>query len=307
MCGNVGVWGYRSYRQHLEDRFPGRRIRKLCLQAGFTCPNLDGTVARGGCAYCDNAAFAPGLEGPPDLAGQWDRGRAFLRRRHRRVDGFIAYFQAFTNTHAPLNRLRRLYDGVADRLPPCVGLSLGTRPDALPPATVEFLTDLARQTFLTVEIGLQSDRDDLLKAMNRGHDVASFHDAMRRTDGRGFERCVHVILGLPGEGPDAPERLGDLLAGLAVESVKIHNLHAVRGTGWGRAFAAGHLAVPDRKAHVDAVHRLMARLRPDQAVQRLVADAPDRLLLSDSWCQDKRGVLESVWRLASGVPKGPCR
>ena len=289
-----GVWGYRSYRQHLAARFPGRRIRKLCLQAGFTCPNLDGTVARGGCAYCDNSAFAPGLDGPPDLARQWDRGRAFLQRRHRRVDGFIAYFQAFTNTHAPLNRLRRLYEGVTERLPQCVGLSLGTRPDALPPATVDFLAELARQTFLTVEIDLQSDRDEVLRAMNRGHDVACFHDAIRRTDGLGFERCVHVILGLPGEGADAPERLGDLLAGLAVESVKIHNLHAVRGTAWGRAFAADLLPVPDRATHVTAALRLMARLRPDQAVQRLVADAPDRLLLSDPWCQDKPGVLEAV-------------
>ena len=291
-----GPWGYRSYRQHLAERFPGRHIRKVCLQAGFTCPNLDGTVARGGCAYCDNAAFAPGLGGTPDLLAQWERGRAALVRRHRRVDGFIAYFQAFTNTHAPAERLRRLYDGVAERLPGCVGVSIGTRPDALPPATVAVLRDLARQTFLTVEIGLQSDRDDLLRAMNRGHDLACFRDAIARTDHQGFERCVHVILGLPGEGADAPERLGDLLAGLAVESVKIHNLHAIRGTAWGRAFAADLLPVPGLDAHVDAAVRLIRRLRPDQAVQRLVADAPDRLLLSDPWCQDKPGVLRAVAR-----------
>ncbi len=284
-------WGFRTYRQHLEARFPGQRLRKLCLQAGLSCPNLDGTVARGGCAFCDNTAFAPGVQAGGDLRQQWDRGRLALRRRHRLVDGFIGYFQSFTNTHATVTRLQQLYGEIAAQLPECCGLSIGTRPDALPEAVVAFLEQLAQRTFLTVEIGLQSDRDSVLQALNRGHDVACFLDAMKRTNERGFERCVHVILGLPGEGPDAPERLGDLLAGLAIESVKIHNLHAVRGTAWGRAFTSGALVMPTRTQHVEAVARLLRRLRSDQAVQRVVADAPDKLLLSGRWCQDKQDFL----------------
>ena len=306
----IGSWGYRSYREHLAERFPGERIRKLCLHAGFTCPNLDGTRGAGGCAYCDNAAFSPpaGPGAVPGLAGQWDRGRAALRRRHGAVDGFIAYFQAFSNTYAPVDQLRRLYQGVAARLPECVGVSLGTRPDCLAPPVVDLLAEVARETFLTVEIGLQSDRDDVLQRMNRGHNVATFRDAIARTDGRGFERCVHVMLGLPGEGVDAPERLGDLLAGLAVESVKIHNLHIVRGTAWHRAWAAGAVAAPGQGHHLDAVQRLLARLRPDQAVQRLVADAPDRLLVSDHWCQDKRAVLADLaQRLTARAVNGPTK
>jgi radical SAM protein (TIGR01212 family) len=298
-----GAWGYRSYREHLADRFPGRRIRKLCLQAGFTCPNLDGTVARGGCAWCDNHGFAPGL-GQPDLLAQWDRGRAALRRRHRRVDGFIAYLQAFTNTHAPVDRLSALWSRFPGEFPECVGLSIGTRPDCLPGAVLDLLEATARRLFTTVEIGLQSDRDAVLAAMNRGHDAACFADAVRRAAGRGFELCAHVILGLPGEGEDAPERLGDLLAGLPIDSVKVHNLHVMRGTALARRKAAGLLHEPTRAAYRDLAARLIVRLRPDQAVQRLIADAPDRILLSDPWCHDKQGFLNDLAPLvrSSGRP-----
>lgn len=299
----VGRWGYRSYREHLAARFPGRHVRKCCLQAGFTCPNLDGTVARGGCAYCDNQAFAPGLRATapsarllpwPELQDQWDRGRRALRRRHRRVDGFIAYFQAYSNTHAGTDALRALYDPLPARLDECLGVSIGTRPDCLHDTVLAILEDLARRTFLTVELGLQSDRDAVLRHMNRGHDVACFHDAIRRAAGRGFELCAHVILGLPGEGADAPERLGNRLAALPVTSVKIHNLHIVRGTAWARAFTAGALQPIGRDAYLDAAARLMRRLRRDQAVQRVIADAPSHLLLGDPWCLDKQSALHGL-------------
>lgn len=286
-----GAWGYRSYRQHLADRFPGLRIRKLCLQAGFTCPNLDGTVARGGCAWCDNAGFSPGL-GVPSLEEQWGRGRTALRRRHRRVDGFIAYLQSFSNTHAPAEALAPLYARFPAGFPECVGLSIGTRPDCMPDAVIELLAETARRTFLTVELGLQSDRDAVLRRMNRGHDVACFLDAVRRCAGRGFELCVHVILGLPGEGDDAPERLGSLLAALPVQSVKIHNLHVMRDTALERM----HLPELPRPVYIAAAARLIARLRPDQAVQRVVADAPDAILASAPWCHDKQGVLAELGR-----------
>lgn len=298
-----GPWGYRSYREHLAERFPGRSIRKCCLQAGFSCPNLDGTVARGGCTYCDNRAFAPGLRTAttttrllpwPDLLHQWDRGRRALRRRHRRVDGFIAYFQAYSNTYADAEALHALYDTLPAQLDECLGVSIGTRPDCLDDKVLTILEDLARRTFLTVELGLQSDRDAVLRRMNRGHDVACFHDAIRRAAGRGFELCAHVILGLPGEGADAPERLGDLLAALPVTSVKIHNLHIVRGTAWARAFAAGTLQPIGRAAYVDAAVRVIRRLRRDQAVQRVIADAPRPLLLGDAWCLDKQAALHDL-------------
>jgi radical SAM protein (TIGR01212 family) len=292
----TGAWGYRSYREHLADRFPGRRIRKLCLQAGFTCPNLDGTVARGGCAWCDNAGFSPGL-GLPTLERQWERGRDALRRRHRRVDGFIAYLQSFSNTHAPVEALAPLFARFPAEFPECVGLSIGTRPDCLPDPVVDLLADTAQRTFLTVEMGLQSDRDAVLRRMNRGHGVGQYLDAVGRCSGRGFELCTHVILGLPGEGADAPERLGALLASQPVQSVKIHNLHVMRGT------ALERMGLPEmpRDAYLDAAARLIARLRPDQAVQRVVADAPDTLLVSSPWCHDKQGALKSLAARLAGA------
>jgi radical SAM protein (TIGR01212 family) len=289
----LGAWGYRSYREHLRDRFPGRRIRKLCLQAGFTCPNRDGTRGHSGCTFCDNAAFAPGL-GFPSLQVQWDKGRTALRERHGAVDGFIAYFQSFSNTYAPVADLQRVYDRASEQLPECVGIAIGTRPDCVPDPVLDYLQQLGRRTFLTLELGLQSDRDAVLRRIHRGHDVRCFLDAVARAAGRGFELCAHVILGLPGEGEDAPERLGALLASIAVESVKIHNLHVVRGTLLAEAHGLGNLPLPTRAAYLDAVDRLLRRLRPDQAVQRLIADAPDRLLLGPGWCHDKQGLLAEL-------------
>jgi radical SAM protein (TIGR01212 family) len=290
----TGTWGYRSYREHLADRFGAARIRKLCLHAGFTCPNRDGTAGKGGCTYCDNAGFAPALDRAADLRRQWDRGRAFLRHRHRRVDGFIAYFQSFSNTYAPVAQLRALYDRVPADYPECVGLSLGTRPDCLPDEVLGYLTELAQRTFLTVELGLQSDRDSVLARLNRGHDLACFEDAVARAAGRGFELCAHVILGLPSEGDDAPERLGRRLAALPVQSVKVHNLHVMRGTALAHQHSKGLVPLPQRDWYRDAAQRFIACLRPDQAVQRLIADAPDRLLVGPDWCHDKQGLLAEL-------------
>lgn len=290
----TGTWGYRSYREHLAERFPGQRIRKLCLHAGFTCPNIDGTVAHGGCTYCDNAGFVPSFDHTSDLRRQWDAGRTFLRKRHRRVDGFLAYFQSFSNTYAPVEDLRRIYDRVPEDYPECVGLSIGTRPDCVPDAVLDYLDQLGRRVFTTLEMGLQSDRDAILRRTNRGHDVACFHDAIRRAAQRSFEICAHLIIGFKDEGEDAPERLGDLMASLPVQSVKIHNLHVMRGTALARQHALDLLPVPERGWYLDAVRRFISRLRPDQAVQRLIADAPDRLLVAPAWCHDKQGFLSQL-------------
>ncbi|MBN8525684.1 MAG: TIGR01212 family radical SAM protein [Planctomycetes bacterium] len=274
------------------------RVRKLCLQAGFTCPNLDGTVAKGGCAWCDNRGFSPGLQ-LPSLERQWERGRDALRRRHRRVDGFIAYLQSFSNTYAPVEHLRTLYARFPADFPECVGLSIGSRPDCVPDEVLDLLAETAQRTFTTLELGLQSDRDAVLRRMNRGHTVAQFLDAVRRAAARRLELCAHVILGLPGEGDDAPERLGTLLAGLPVASVKIHNLHVMRGTPLERM----HLPELPRPEYVDRAARLIARLRHDQALQRVVADAPDAILASGGWCHDKQGVLGDLRRrLGSARP-----
>lgn len=292
-----GTWGYPSLRQHLAARFPGQRIRKLCLHAGFSCPNLDGTIARGGCSYCNNEGFAPGLIDADDLRRQWDRGRRALRRRHRRVDGFIAYFQSFSGTHADPQRLRQLYDPLPDCFPECLGASISTRPDCVPDGVLDHLAELAaRLPLLHLELGLQSDRDAVLRALNRGHDLACFLDAVDRAAARGLELCAHLMLGLPGEGADAPERLGALMAALPVASVKVHNFHVMADTPLERAWRRGRVRGIDRGPYLAACGRLIRRLRPDQYVQRVIADAPERILRSGAWCHDKQGFLVDLRR-----------
>lgn len=287
-----GVWGYRSYRQHLMDKFPGKVIRKLCLNAGFSCPNLDGTVSKGGCTYCSHKGFAPRLVGGIALMEQWDAGRLALRNRYgKKVDGFIAYFQSYSNTHAELPQLKSLYDGLWEVLPECYGVSISTRPDCLDAAKVDWLDEMGQKTFLTLEMGLQSDRDACLEMTNRGHSVADFFRAIDMARGRSFEICVHFILGLPGEGADAPERMGRLAAELPVQSVKIHNLHIMKGTAMADDYEKGKLKVMDELDYRAGVFRFLNCLRPDQCAQRVLADAPEAWLLSGDWCQDKQGFL----------------
>jgi len=168
----------------------------------------------------------------------------------------------------------------------------------VPDAILDLIAATAQRTFTTLELGLQSDRDTVLERMNRGHTVAQFIDAVQRAATRRIELCAHVILGLPGEGLDAPERLGDLLAGLPVTSVKVHNLHVMRST----ALDDLGCATPGRAAYLDACARLIGRLRPDQALQRVVADAPDAILASDGWCHDKQGALRELHGMLNPVP-----
>lgn len=300
-----GPWGLRGYRQYLATRFGDRHIRKLCLHAGFSCPNIDGSRGQGGCVFCNNAGFVPKGRELPDLHQQWNRGRAALRRRHRHVDGFIAYFQAFSNTHGPLDRLRRLLEPLPQDLPECVGVSISTRPDCLDDAVLDIIAALAKRCFVTLELGLQSDRDRVLRLVRRGHAVACFDDAVQRAAARGIELCAHVMLGLPGEGDDAPERLGRHLAALPVRSIKIHNLHIMRHTALERPFLRGALADLGRHRYAAMVARLIRHLRPDQYLQRVIADAPDDILLSAPWCHDKQGFLTDLRNLLQTTPQTP--
>ncbi|MDA3962630.1 MAG: TIGR01212 family radical SAM protein [Planctomycetota bacterium] len=290
-----GPWAYPSYREFLAQRFPGQHIRKLCLHAGFTCPNIDGSVSRGGCSYCNNEGFAPQLVSAGNLQRQWDRGRDALRRRHRRVHGFIAYFQSFSGTYASVEQLRQIYDQVPGAFDECVGMSIGTRPDCVPDPVLAYCAELSqRLPHFTLEMGLQSDRDEVLRAINRGHDVDCFLDAVARAAAHKISLCAHVILGLPHEGDDAPERLGRLLAGLPVQFIKIHNFHVMAGTPLERAFERGVVSAPERARYVTMAARLIAELRPDQYLQRVLADAPAHILRSGAWCHDKQGVLSDL-------------
>ncbi|MES1213036.1 MAG: TIGR01212 family radical SAM protein, partial [Singulisphaera sp.] len=191
---------YFSLNHYLRNRF-GTRVQKVSLNAGFTCPNVDGTVAVGGCVFCDNRSFSPSRRVPRGIIrAQLDEGIRRLKWRYE-VDRFLAYFQPATNTYASVARLQQVYEEALDH-PQVVGLAIGTRPDCLPEEALVLLSRLAQQNYVSVELGLQTMHDRSLAWMNRGHDHAVTVGAVRECQGRGFELCAHVMLGLPGESRD---------------------------------------------------------------------------------------------------------
>lgn len=283
---------YLDLNTHLRSRF-GTRVQKISLDAGLTCPNRDGRVGAGGCLYCNprgsgTGAAARGLS----LTAQLQQGLARLKERYRAVK-FIAYFQSFSNTYAPVAQLRRLYDE-ALAFPEVVGLSLGTRPDCLEDEVLELLAEYSRKRLLWLELGLQSAHDQTLKALNRGHDVACFTQAVARAASRGLEVVAHVILGLPGEGPDEMAATAAYLARLPLQGVKIHLLYVVKGSNLAGLFQAGAYTCLTEGQYVRLVVDFVELLPPQFVIHRLTGDPHRQELLAPGWCLDKARVLGRI-------------
>ncbi len=294
---------FRSYAQHLRA-LGLKGVRKITVSGGFTCPNLDGSKARGGCTYCDNESFSPvHAENGDDVFGQVKRGAEFMRSRFG-AERFIAYFQPYSNTYAPLERLRALYDAALAH-PEVVGLAVGTRPDCLEPEVIEYLDELGSERYVSLEIGIQSVSDATLRRINRGHTFAEFSEAMDRCHGRRFEICVHVILGLPGEGPEEWVATARALSRWRYHTVKIHPLHVVRGTALARQHATGKYRWLEREQYVQGLCDFLEWVPAETAVQRFTGDAPDRLLVGPSWCKDKTGLLRDM--KAEFLRRGTCQ
>jgi radical SAM protein (TIGR01212 family) len=283
---------YHAFSRFLRDRFGGP-VRRVTVDAGFTCPNVDGTVTTGGCVYCDNRSFSPNRRLPrTTIRAQVQRGVELLSRRFG-ADRFIAYFQAATNTHAPIERLRNLYEEALDH-PQVVGLAVGTRPDSVPDPVLDLLQEYARGRYVCLELGLQSIHDRSLDWMNRGHHYDAFLDAVRRCEGRGLDVCAHVILNLPGESHADMMATADALAALPVQGVKIHNLHVVRGTPMEAMYHAGDVPLLTRDEYVRTVCDFLERLPPEMVIHRLSGDAPPDYLVAPAWCLDKPGLLRAI-------------
>jgi radical SAM protein (TIGR01212 family) len=283
---------YHSYNFMLRRRF-GHRVHKVSVDAGFTCPNVDGTVAVGGCVFCDNRSFSPSRRLPRQgILGQIEEGIRRIQKRFT-VDHFIAYFQPATNTYAPVERLRSLFEAALSH-PKIVGLAIGTRPDCVPDDILDFLSDLAGKTYLSVEYGMQSMHDRSLDWMNRGHHHAAMIDAVKRSRGRGFEICAHLILGIPGESH------GDMLASarevarLEIDAVKIHNLYAVKNTPLAEQVACGEVTLLNRDDYIRTLVDVLEILPPSCVVERISGEAPPDYFIGPSWCLDKPGVLKAL-------------
>jgi len=283
---------YYDLKSYWRNRF-GSKVYKLPIDAGFTCPNRDGRVAAGGCAYCDGRGSQLRQTGPlPSITAQIAKGKAYYTV-HRQAGKFIAYFQTFTNTYGTLEHLRRLYDEALAQ-PDILGLSIGTRPDCVPDDVLALLEEYARQRHIWLELGLQSIHDRTLALLNRGHDSRVFLDAVTRAAGRGIHLCVHIIVGLPGETPADIMTTARTLAALPLQGIKVHSLLALRGTALGDAYERGEISLFSKGEYVNAVCDLLEILPPEMVIQRLTADGYKDIFLGPAWAVNKMDVLNSI-------------
>jgi radical SAM protein (TIGR01212 family) len=283
---------YFSYRSFLRQRF-GCRVQKISVDAGFTCPNVDGRVALGGCTYCDNRSFSPSRRLPRRPIGQQVEEAIQRMRSRYDCEHFIAYFQPATNTYAPVERLRTVYEQALAH-PQIVGLAIGTRPDCVPDEVLDLLAEFASRTYVSVEFGIQTIHNRSLDWMHRGHHHEASLEALQRSRGRGFEIGAHLILGLPGE------TLADMLstacevARLRLDSLKVHNLYAVKNTRLAQQVERGEVVLMERAEYVRTLVDFLELLSPTTVVERLGGDAPPNYLIAPAWCLDKPGLRAAV-------------
>lgn len=283
---------YHKYSHYLRERF-GSTVGRVTVDGGFTCPNVDGSVAVGGCVYCDNRSFSPARRGPRiPVASQIRRGLEILGQ-YKPATSYLAYFQAGTNTYDDIDRLERLYDEALAQ-PGVVGLVIGTRPDCADDDVLDLLERYAQRVYVSVEYGLQSIHERSLQWMNRGHDAACFFDAVQRTKHRGISIGSHLILGLPGESRDDMRATADALARSGVDSVKIHNLYVVKGTPLEEQYRQGLVSVLERDEYCDLLIDIIERLPGELVVERVTGDAPADFLVAPSWVSRKAEFLHRL-------------
>jgi radical SAM protein (TIGR01212 family) len=270
-----------SYGSYLRRRF-GCRVSKVNVDGGFTCPNRDGARGTGGCIYCNNVSFSPpGTQPQFSIEEQMAAGMSYHRKRLG-SEKFIIYFQKFTNTYAPPARLRDLYCRALAH-PDVLGISVGTRPDALTEDALQILEELARTRYVCVELGLQSMDDAILRRINRGHTLAEFLRAVERIANRGIEICTHLIYGFPGESREGFLKTADLISTLPVNSLKLHQLHAVQGTKLAEMYHDGTFTPLSHAEYVAAACDFLERIPPQIAIQRLYGSAPRAIRVAPNW------------------------
>jgi radical SAM protein (TIGR01212 family) len=288
----TNVRRYHTLASHLRGRF-GTAVRSVSVDAGFTCPNVDGTVTTGGCVYCDNRSFSPTRRLPrTTIRAQLDRGIGILTRRFG-AEKFLAYFQAGTNTHGPLDKLRRVYAEALDH-PQVIGLAIGTRPDSVPEPVLDLLDEFRRRVPMFLELGLQTIHDRSLDWMNRGHRFDAFLDAVDRCSRRDLELCAHVILGLPGESREDMLDTARVLARLPVHGVKIHNLYVVRDTPMAGMYERGEVRMMERDEYVGVVCDFLEILPPEMVIYRVSGESPPEYFIAPQWALDKPALLRAI-------------
>ena len=274
---------YNDLSAYLSAHFP-YKVQKISLNAGFTCPNRDGTVGYGGCTYCNNQTFNPAYcKTEKTVTEQLEEGKQFFARKYPEMK-FLAYFQAYTNTYAELEELKRKYEE-ALQVKDVVGIVIGTRPDCMPDTLLDYLEDLNQRTFLVVEYGVESTDNDTLKRINRGHTFEVAEEAIRKTAERGIRVGAHIILGLPGESNEQLIEQAGVLSRLPLTTLKLHQLQLIKGTRMAHEFEMQsedfHLYSADE--YIDLVIDYVEHLRPDLVLERFVSQSPKELLIAPDW------------------------
>ena len=272
---------YNDYGTWIRRQFP-YRVQKISIDAGFTCPNRDGRISTGGCIYCDNRTFNPSYcQRRHSVTEQLEEGKRFFAHKYPDMK-YLAYFQAFTNTYAPLAQLKLLYEEALS-VPDIVGIVIGTRPDCMPDELLDYLAELNEQTFVLVEYGVESTNDETLLRINRGHTFQQSCDAIERTHQRGLLTGAHIILGLPGEDADESLRQAPVISGLSIDILKIHQMQIIRGTRLAELYAAKPFHIYTVDEYIRLIAEYIQRLRPDMVLERFVSQSPKDLLIAPHW------------------------
>lgn len=275
---------YRDFSEYFALCFPDFKVQKISVDAGFTCPNRDGTCGRGGCTYCNNASFSPGYTGQrKSVTEQLAEGIRFFSHKYPRMK-YLAYFQSYTNTYGALGTVTALYEE-ALRVPGVVGLVIGTRPDCISPELLDYLEELSRHTFIYMEYGVESTDGETLLKINRGHSYEVSRKAIQDTAARGIPVGVHLIIGLPGEKRSHFITHALRLSEEPITSLKLHQLQILRGTEMGRQLVQDpsqfQLLTPQEYLYIAG--EIIQHLRPDIYIDRFVSQSPPELLLAPRW------------------------
>ncbi|MGM0568207.1 MAG: TIGR01212 family radical SAM protein [Elusimicrobiota bacterium] len=283
---------YRSFSRYLKETFK-EKVYKVCVDAGFSCPNRDGTKGLGGCIYCNSSSFSGNRFTAGPVEEQIEKGRQFVKKRYG-AEKFIVYFQPNTNTYAPAEELKKNYD-VIKKFPGAVGISVGTRPDCVKGEILSLLSGYTSSYDVWIEYGLQSMHDKTLEVINRGHGLNDFIKAFRLT--RNFSNikiCVHVIAGLPGENFGDMLQTAEFLGKLKIDGIKIHPLHVVKNTLLSRMYEKGEYSPMELKECAAVIVDFLERLHPSTVIHRIGADCPDEILLAPQWIADKHKLIKQV-------------
>ena len=272
---------YKEFGTWLQAEL-GCKAQKLSVDAGLTCPNRDGTLGRGGCTFCDNRTFNPAYcRQGGSITDQLEAGKRFFARKYPTMK-YLAYFQSYSNSYGTLSHLKELYEE-ALRVPDVVGLVIGTRPDCMPDALLEYLEELNRRTFLLVEYGVESANEETLVRVNRGHTFAQARECIIRTAQRDIRVGVHMILGFPWETRSELIRQAQLIASLPITTLKLHQLQVIRGTQLAREYELHPWPLPTAEEYVDLVLEYISHLPSSLVLERFVSQSPPEYVIAPRW------------------------